>query len=76
MRLAAALEKRGLRRGVGLPLDDEGDMADEAFVENAVDRGAIEDAALRHPLEPCAIGGAEDGRRAAGHLESLPVAGW
>ena len=55
------------RDGVGLPVDDERDMADEAFVEDPVDRGAVEDAALRHPLEPGAIGDAEDGGRAAGH---------
>ena len=49
------------RDGVGLPIDDEGDVADEALVEHSVKRFAIEDAAFRHPGEPRAIGGAEDG---------------
>jgi hypothetical protein len=46
-------------------------MADEAFVQDQVDGAAVEDPALRHPLDPGAIRDGEDRWKFAGHLRSL-----
>ena len=58
--------------GEGLAVDDEGDVTDEAVVEDAVDLGAIEDAAFREAAQPGAIGDREGRGSGRVHDRRLP----